>query len=427
MTDKVKPSSEHSDIIGGSIAARRIFCPGSYELEKKIPKAKRASTFAERGTALHEAMEDYLLNCDDLPVSCLLGVEYNGFIIDQDMIDTKIVPALAALDEITAAAGGDLDFMIEVRADLSNLIPGTFGTVDILGVGADKKLWVIDWKFGDGVPVSPIENFQMGFYAAAALYDTAPDVQDLVSACGDGGVEQFDIVFAIVQPRVGHDDEPNWAMWETDTLWVNQFAAQLVRAHEKMLKPNAPLSTGDHCRWCRAQTTCPLKQKQITSFADTKVAPGLMDGVTLAHWLDQVAEVETFIKELKTFAHAEADRGLKVPGWKVVKKRPARVYDDPKAAATILIRHLKSEEAHKPKEIITPSQAEKKLGKEKYQKLLAKSVSMVSSGTTLARDTDKRPDVSNPSKSLGNKLRETLGKVGAEKMLASTLKLENKS
>ena len=47
---------EHSDIVGGSTAARRIGCPRSYALEQLVPKDDRGSEYAREGTALHELM-----------------------------------------------------------------------------------------------------------------------------------------------------------------------------------------------------------------------------------------------------------------------------------------------------------------------------------------------------------------------------------
>lgn len=401
MTDQLP---EHSDTLGGSTASRRIHCPGSHALEAAVPKPKRASDSAERGTGLHMAMEDLLLNCEGEPVNCQEGIEYNGILIDQQLIDEKLQPAMTALDEIIVAAGGDMDFMIEVKGSLNSIIPGAFGTVDILGKGADKRLWVIDWKFGDGVKVSPVENFQMAFYAACALYDEDPEVREMV-----GNDEQaLDIVFVIVQPRPGRD-EPVWEMWETDDMWVEKFLDLAVAANDAMLKPNAPLAMGEWCRFCRAKTDCPLQNSQAVSVLENTVAPVNMDAITMADWLGKAEQIEQFIKELREHVHTELERGVKIPGYKVVNKQGRRVYNDVDKATALLVRQLKTEEAHKPREAISPAQAEKKLGKTKYNKLMSKYVSMVSSGTTIALATDKRQDVSDPSQNLGDKLRASLG------------------
>ena len=397
------PQLEHSDLIGGSSAAKRIHCPGSYQLEKRVPKgdSPAASVYAERGTALHLAMEDYLLNVEDTgaPPDDMLGVEYNGFTIDQELLDTKIKPALKAFREIIQAAGGDLDYMVEVRASLDAVIPGVFGTIDILGKGKDGRLWVIDWKFGDGVPVKVENNYQMAFYAAAALYDKDPDIVDLV------GDDPLDVVFCVVQPRAHYPDEPDWQMWETDDQWIETYLDLLVDAYEKFKLDNPPLAKGDHCRWCKAREAmiCPLQKQGIQETLDRKVEPASMDPVEMSSWLTKISEMEQFVKDLKAHAHKELERGVKIPGWKLVPKRGSRVYTDEEKAEALLKRKLKVSGAYK-KVLISPAQAEKALGKAAYEKLLAKYVSVVSSGTTLAPETDKRPDVSDPSKHLASKL-----------------------
>jgi len=391
---------EHSDLIGGSSAAKRINCPGSYQLEKRVPKGP-SSSFAERGTALHMAMEDYLLNLQDegLTLDEMTGREYNGFELDPALVNTKLKPAYKAFQEIIAEAGGDLDYMVEVRASLDAVIPGVFGTVDILGKGKDGRLWVIDWKFGDGVRVKVENNYQMAFYAAAAMYDEDPDVKDLV------GSDPLDIVFCIVQPRDGYPDEPDWQMWETTDEWVENYLDLLVNAYEQFGLDNPPMAKGDHCRWCRARAAmiCPLWKKDVQEALASPVAPASMDPVEISTWLTKAVDLKQFIKDLETFAHGEAERGVKIPGWKLVPKRGQRVYTDKEKVEPVLKRKLKVAGAYK-KVLISPAQAEKALSKKDFEKYVAPYVSSVSSGTTLAPESDKRPDVSDPSKHLANKL-----------------------
>ena len=54
----------HSSLVGGSSADRRINCPGSYQLEQKLPATTKneSSSYADEGTALHAAMQHILVN-----------------------------------------------------------------------------------------------------------------------------------------------------------------------------------------------------------------------------------------------------------------------------------------------------------------------------------------------------------------------------
>ena len=78
--------------------------------------------------------------------------------------------------------------------------------------------------------------------------------------------------------------------------------------------------------------------------------------------LDIAARVEGSIKTLRDYAHKEAERGVKIPGYKLVMKRGTRVYTDPQAAERKLVRKLKTAGAYE-KKLISPAQAENKLGK----------------------------------------------------------------
>jgi hypothetical protein len=49
----------HSSIVGGSTAKRVINCPASVALCAKMPP-KPSSTFADRGTLLHDAIANVL-------------------------------------------------------------------------------------------------------------------------------------------------------------------------------------------------------------------------------------------------------------------------------------------------------------------------------------------------------------------------------
>ena len=146
----------HSSIVGGSTAKRVINCPASVALCAKMPP-KPSSAYADRGTLLHDAISQILdTNAD------VIGMKYNDHILTQELYDEKIVPALAFLDEINV--DGSLEYAVESRVGFGDLLPGVFGSADLLGRIGDRAI-VLDWKFGDGVVVDAVENEQLMFYA----------------------------------------------------------------------------------------------------------------------------------------------------------------------------------------------------------------------------------------------------------------------
>lgn len=143
---------------------------------------------------------------------------------------------------------------------------------------------------------------------------------------------------------------------------------------------------GDHCQFCRANLPgyCPLQDQTATEVANQPPVLDALDEETMGSWLDRVAAMEGFIKNLGAHAHKEVDRGIKIPGWGLKPKRGSLVYADKEKAEKILRRHLKVKGAFT-KQLISPPQAEKALGKEKYKKVLADHVTSVSSGYNLAK------------------------------------------
>ena len=113
--------------------------------------------------------------------------------------------------------------------------------------------------------------------------------------------------------------------------------------------------------------------------------------------------VESFIKDLQQLAHGLIEEGAGVPRWKLVNKRATRQWTDPDKAAAFLMQT--GVEPYEEK-LITPAAAEKLLKKAK-QNLPDDLVVAVSSGSTLAPESDPRPSVV----SIGQTLRKALSKV----------------
>ena len=155
---------QHSKIVGGSTAKRVINCPGSVALVAKMPE-RASSKFADEGTLLHNVISE-LLDSDTAVPEDFLGTKYNEQELTLELIDNKLLPALAALNEIDP--DDRMQYAVETLVNFGDLQPGVFGSTDMLGRIDDRAI-VLDWKFGDGVAVEVEENSQLLFYAAAAM------------------------------------------------------------------------------------------------------------------------------------------------------------------------------------------------------------------------------------------------------------------
>jgi len=381
--------SDHSHIMGGSTAARRINCPGSLKAEQAAPE-QGESEYARRGSMLHAAME-LLLTADPenmtegAPLLDELVGQDLGFgedyEIDRELVDTKLYPALEAWFTVRDEYGFD-DWFIEQRVNFGEAAPGAFGTADIIARDTQSRLHILDWKFGDGVVVPVEGNIALGFYAAGAMYDDDPELQEF---CTD----LTGVIFHIVQPRVGSDVVLH--SWDTSEAWVEKLMDRIGAAMVSAIElPEPPLKTGDWCQFCRARVTCPAQQALASSALST--VPKSMTSIDLGAAMLLAQQLKTWISEVVKLAQVEAEAGAAIPGFKLVNKRPTRVWTDA-AAAEKLFRNAKIPVAKMFKrELISPAQAEK-LDKELYGSKLSDIVAMHSSGLTLVQDSDKRQAV----------------------------------
>ena len=356
---------QHSRIVGGSTAKRVINCPGSVALVDKMPP-KPSSSYADTGTLLHDTIAD-VLDKGTKPEE-FIGRTHADIVLTQDLLESKLLPALAALDEVDPK--GEMEYAVESRVGFGDLLPDVFGSTDLLGrIG--RRAVVLDWKFGDGVAVEVEENPQLLFYAAAAM--RTPE-----TAWAFERAEEVEMI--IVQP-------PSVKRWVTTVDRVKAFEQELVCAVKVALKPDAPLAAGDHCKWCAAKPICPVMTGAIDRLVKEKV--DALPAEQIAHYLDQLPIIEDFLKDLQQLAHGLMEEGKVIPGWKLVNKRATRKWVDEEKASKfmedngVITHDLK---------IKSPAAVEKELKKAKIE-LPADLVVAVSSGSTIAPETDARPAV----------------------------------
>jgi hypothetical protein len=375
----------HSNIVGGSTAKRVIACPGSVKLVQKMPP-RPASRYADEGTLCHTIMEAILI--DNGEPEDFLGRKLNDVIITQELLDTKIRPALAALDEIDPR--GEMSYDCEVVVDFGDALPDVFGSADLVGRIGDRAI-ILDWKFGDGVDVAVEENPQAMFYAAAAM--RTPVVQWAFK-------DAAEIECVVVQPTAATPVK----RWVTTPARIRAFEMELFAAVKEAVGPEPSMQTGDHCRWCAAKPVCPL----MTGAVDRAVRQSVqaLDVGQISAALAQAAMLEGWIADLRALAHKMLEEGVAVPGWKLVPKRATRQWVNPDEAMTALTGLGLGREALTETKMLSPAQAEKVLKKHKLA-MPDGLIVAVSSGDTLAPEDDPRP----ASLQIGRQLAAALGKI----------------
>ena len=359
---------QHSNIVGGSTAKRVMNCPGSVALVQKMPP-QPSNKYADEGTLLHNVIAEIVMS-DKHPEE-FLHTKYNDQILTLDLIDNKLVPALAALDVIDP--NKEMEIEAETRVGFGDLLPDVFGSTDLIGrIG--KRAVVLDWKFGDGVAVEVEENPQLMFYAAAAMRTEE-------TKWAFDGVEEIEMV--IVQPH-------QVKRWVTTPARIAKFEKDLVKAVKLAQQPNAELKIGDHCRWCAAKPICP----QMTGAVDRALKTSIddLDAPTISAYLKNADMLEQWITDLRALALQMLDSGARLPDYKLVAKRAIRQWTDEDKAKVALFAYGLTESEVMETSIISPAKAEKALKKRK-QALPDDLVVAISSGNNLASADDPRPEV----------------------------------
>ena len=378
--------------LGASSASRWMNCPGSNKLIEELPFKPEAGPYANLGSAAHELAE-YCLNFEckpDIfggqqgPIKDSLGrdVMTKDIFIDDNMVEAVAVYLEYIRDQLKL--GGEL--FVETKFDLSHIHEGMFGTSDaaiynpMLGV-----LEIVDYKHGQGVAVSPERNSQAMFYGLGALH------------AFDEKFQIDKVVLTIVQPRAAGAPIKTW---ETTPEALREFGEQLKKAAQATYRKGAKLATGDWCRFCPAQALCPKIKERSMEVAqavfndETKIVlpdPRLLSFEQLKEILDFSDTLTNWLKTAEGFALELAQRGSKIPGYKLVQKRANRRWKFEEAVvASKLAGSCTGQDIYTEPKLKSPAQIEKL----KFDKNLVASLTETpDNGTTLALAEDRRPEV----------------------------------
>lgn len=233
-----------------SSAERWFACPGSVAISEGIHDED--SPYAKEGTEAHEVLEGLMIravkeNWKQVPEVAVNLLSARG-IAPQAMIDhaQKATNTILAIRNETPEA----DLLVETRIYLSFIHPEAFGTFDSAIVDHFGTLTVFDFKYGQGVPVSPgtVEhpNLQMVFYGLGLAHQYQWNFKK--------------VRLSIIQPRIARYDGPLFLEMTIEEL--KGYAEVFRRAIDRVEKEPNTYVEGPHCRWCKAfrvRKICPLK------------------------------------------------------------------------------------------------------------------------------------------------------------------------
>lgn len=194
-----------------------------------------------------------------------------------------------------------------------------------------QEAWVVDFKYGQGIPVEPRENRQLAFNAVSLLWR-----QPIAR-----------VHFVIIQPRVKHHRDGVVRTWSCGPLEIAEFQMEIegaIAAAEAfetscitvgVPEPGEGLTAGEWCRYCPAESACPARERQ--ALAVIPGAPGARDlrGVVLPEpadlGLDRIALIlessdalKDWLNRIEAFAKQKAMSGTPIPGHKLVEVQARR-------------------------------------------------------------------------------------------------------
>lgn len=385
MAQNEHTKRKHSNFAASS-SHRWLTCPASVELSKKAPPQKE-SPYAVEGTNAHECLEFIVRRFSNLEAAKRDALKkWPAEMVDYAVQSAKTIFKLKP--------SPDAKLLIETRVILKHIGPGLFGTLDYAWVDVWGELTIIDFKYGAGVPVLPIDdetgepNSQLMYYASgiAAKYD----------------YDFSHIKLAIIQPRVWREDEDPLTEGKTTIKALREFEKKVKAAVAEAAKPGlVPNPSDDACRWCPAASFCPSISKMQMSNADiafdvqTGIDENTMPEVaaltaeTLPKVLDACDLLEVWIEKVRAHAFQLACEGKKIEGRKLVEKRTVRYW---KPEAEEKARQIYGKKAFTEPELLSPAQLEKRIGKE-AKNFTECFTDNKSSGYSLVSMKDKRPEV----------------------------------
>ena len=369
-------------LLGPSGAKRWMSCPPSARLEESFQE--ESTDYAAEGTLAHKLAEQILrYNNGEISKKALTG-RLNKLKADplynqemQDYIEDYANRVWEVINE-TKASCPDALILFEQQLDFSEYVPEGYGTGDVVIV-ADDMVNVIDLKYGKGVGVSAENNPQLRLYGLGAYLEHSM-LYDIRR-----------VRMTIIQPRL-------------ENISTEEMAAEeLLDWAETEVKPKAALAyagegdfqVGEHCRFCRARKTCRAKANYNLELVKYEFAdPPLLSEEEIGEVLRKADELAHWVKDITEYALAEALKGQKFDGWKLVEGTSRRKYaDQDKAETALTAAGYALEVIRKPAELIGLTDMTKLLGKKKFEELLAGLVIKPEGKPTLVPESDKRPEI----------------------------------
>lgn len=390
-------SRQHATLSASS-AHRWLSCTPSAKMEESYG-LKECSVYAEEGTAAHRFAE--------IKLSYYFGkisIDEYDRLREEFMADESLGKWYSP--EFEAYVNTYVDFVLresngvpndkvffEVKVDFSNIVPDGFGTSDTIIVKKDE-IHIIDLKFGKGVPVSAHDNPQLRLYGFGAL-NMFPTVDR--------------VRMSIVQPRLDSIDAD---VIDKKSLVEWGFTYVRPRAEQAIAGEGEFHASESACRFCKVKGQCKARADMMLSIAKNdfreptplylseEKSPPVLDYMRLPP--EKIGEIltlgEEFVdwyKDVQAYALGQLVRGVKIPGYKLVEGRSARVVTDENALIEALKESGFADEdiVDRSPKLHSISQLEALVGKKKFASICGEYIAKPRGKLSMAPESDRRPAV----------------------------------
>lgn len=318
-------------------------------------------TYSDEGTTAHEVaaalLQNRKVNPSECPVPVNAEMNWNGWQY-MEFVEGLLQP------------GGKV--IVEQRLPLF-YAESRYAIIDAAVINPNN-LHIIDYKYGEGIIVSPENNLQATIYAKSVVWASARwNGKPLVLP------DDFPVSVHIYQPRSRNAEISPHHSWQTTWADIREKARLIFETAVNILQKNnnvvfAPSEKA--CQWCPAKGFCEARSKEFVkdldmlAVIDDKPKPvgRVLTIEQLAAIVKHGDHIKKWIDDAKEFALQHMRAGGKIPGFKLVTSRGGnRFWSDPKKAAKYLLEDtiLRQDEIFTEPKLVGPAAVEKLLGKGK--------------------------------------------------------------
>lgn len=367
-------------LLSASSAHRWLNCPPSARLEEKLPETN--SDYANEGKLAHKIAELRLRKFISPMGPKTYAAELKKLQADPLYQDEMLKYVDIYFNHIAKIATGlpSMPYIaIEKRLDYGAYAPEGFGTGDCIMIHSDT-LYVIDLKYGKGVPVFAEWNPQMLLYALGA-YEAYKLLYSIKN-----------VILIIAQVRL----EDGISQWQLSIDELLSWGESIKQIAWQAYNGEGEFHTGEWCRFCRAKAVCRARSETYTALEDfAKKDIKLLSNSEIGELLHKARQLTEWAKDLEQYALTECLAGNEIPGWKVVEGRSNRQFTNIDEAFKLLIDAGFDETILYERKPITLTEVEKLLGKNDFKMLLGKYVVKPPGKPTLVTIDDKREAITN--------------------------------